>query len=97
MRKESDILILLNLNYLIELRNFKVESVKLHTLKVLLNLLKMEIEGSMSAESVNCQNAVIRVYAEYGIGASPSVQEICGTDETLIQPITSKNNTVRIR
>ncbi|VDM18015.1 unnamed protein product [Wuchereria bancrofti] len=57
----------------------------------------MEIEGSMTAESVNCQNAVIRVDAERGINASLAIQEICGTDETVIQPIISKNNTVRIR
>lgn len=65
--------------------------------QVLLHLIKMEIEGSMTAESVNCQNAVIRVDAERGINASPTIQEICGTDETVIQPIISKNNTVRIR
>ncbi|KAL3998955.1 CUB domain family protein [Acanthocheilonema viteae] len=65
--------------------------------QVLLHLVKMEVEGSMTAESVNCQNAVIRVDAEYGIGAAQSVREICGTDKTVIQPIISKNNTVRIR
>ncbi|MCP9260570.1 CUB domain protein [Dirofilaria immitis] len=65
--------------------------------QILLHLVKMEIEGSMTAESVNCQNAVIRVDAERSIGAGPAVQEICGTDETIIPPIISKNNTVRIR
>ncbi|CAG9537827.1 unnamed protein product, partial [Cercopithifilaria johnstoni] len=65
--------------------------------QILLHLLKMEIEGAMTAESVNCQNAVIRVYAEYDADAGLSAQEICGTDETLIPPIISKNNTVRIR
>uniref|UniRef100_A0A915Q495 CUB domain-containing protein n=1 Tax=Setaria digitata TaxID=48799 RepID=A0A915Q495_9BILA len=65
--------------------------------QVLLHLVKMEIEGSMTAESVNCQNAVIRVDAECGTRAAPTVQEICGTDESVVQPIVSKNNTVRIR
>ncbi|VDK82458.1 unnamed protein product [Onchocerca ochengi] len=65
--------------------------------QILLHLVKMEIEGSMTAESVNCQNAVIRVDTERGVGAGPAVQEICGTDESIIQPIISKNNTVRIR
>uniref|UniRef100_A0A0R3RIW4 Cubilin n=1 Tax=Elaeophora elaphi TaxID=1147741 RepID=A0A0R3RIW4_9BILA len=65
--------------------------------QVLLHLVKMEIEGSMTAESVNCQTAVIRIDADNGAGAGSSLQEICGTDETLIQPIISKNNTVRIR
>uniref|UniRef100_A0A1I7VA47 CUB domain-containing protein n=1 Tax=Loa loa TaxID=7209 RepID=A0A1I7VA47_LOALO len=65
--------------------------------QVLLNLVKMEIEGSMSTESVNCQNAVIRVNTENDIGTTPTIQEICGTDKTIIQPIISKSNTVRIR
>lgn len=66
-------------------------------LEVLLHLVKMEIEGSMTAESVNCQNAVIRVDAGRGVGAGSTIQEICGTDETVVQPIISKSNTVRIR
>lgn len=57
----------------------------------------MEVEGAMSDDSVNCQNAVIRVDADQGVGAGPNVQEICGTVESVIQPIVSNNNTVRIR
>lgn len=57
----------------------------------------MEIEGSMTAESVNCQNAVIRVDAERVTGAGTAGREICGTDETIIHPIISKTDTVRIR
>lgn len=57
----------------------------------------MEVEGAITPDSVNCQNAVIRVDADRGVGAGPEVQEICGTDESVIQPIVSKNNVVRIR
>uniref|UniRef100_A0A9J2PDU0 CUB domain-containing protein n=1 Tax=Ascaris lumbricoides TaxID=6252 RepID=A0A9J2PDU0_ASCLU len=64
--------------------------------RILLNLVKMEVEGAMSDDSVNCQNAVIRVDADQGVGAGPNVQEICGTVESVIQPIVSNNNTVRI-
>ncbi|KHN72567.1 Cubilin [Toxocara canis] len=64
--------------------------------RVLLNLVKMEVEGAMTGDSVNCQNAVIRVDADRGVGAGPNVQEICGTVESVIQPIVSNNNTVRI-
>ncbi|VDK42953.1 unnamed protein product [Anisakis simplex] len=64
--------------------------------RILLNLVKMEVEGAMSDESINCQNAVIRVDADSGVKAGPSVREICGTVESVVQPIISKNNTVRI-
>ncbi|VDM95244.1 unnamed protein product [Thelazia callipaeda] len=67
--------------------------------QILLHLIKMEIEGSITSESVNCQNAVIRIDAERDskVTGLHRIQEICGTDESVIEPIVSKSNVARIR
>ncbi|KAK5967955.1 Low-density lipoprotein receptor domain class A [Trichostrongylus colubriformis] len=57
--------------------------------KILLTMVKMEIEGEMSATTASCQKAVIRV------SGAPR-PEYCGTDQSVFTPFVTKNNTVRI-
>ncbi|VDO78530.1 unnamed protein product [Heligmosomoides polygyrus] len=57
--------------------------------KILLTMVKMEIEGEMSASTASCQKAVIRV------SGAPR-PEYCGTDQSVFTPFVTKNNSVRI-
>lgn len=57
----------------------------------------MEVEGAMNGDSINCQNAVIRINADPSTKARSQVKEICGTVESVVRPIISKSNVMRIR
>ncbi|XGW23234.1 hypothetical protein V3C99_005460 [Haemonchus contortus] len=57
--------------------------------KILLTMVKMEIEGEMSATTASCQKAVIRV------SGAPR-PEYCGTDQGVFTPFVTKNSSVRI-
>ncbi|KAK6725679.1 hypothetical protein RB195_004164 [Necator americanus] len=57
--------------------------------KILLTMVKMEIEGEMTSNKAYCQKAVIRV-----TGAPRP--EYCGTNQNVFTPFVTKNNTVRI-
>ena len=52
-------------------------------------MVKLNIEGSMTATSASCQKAVLRVR-----GAPRN--EYCGTEQSFFTPFVTKNNTVRI-
>ncbi|WKX87888.1 hypothetical protein Q1695_007921 [Nippostrongylus brasiliensis] len=57
--------------------------------KILLTMVKMEIEGEMSSYTASCQKAVIRV------SGAPR-PEYCGTDQSVFTPFVTKNSSVRI-
>ncbi|RCN43300.1 CUB domain protein [Ancylostoma caninum] len=57
--------------------------------KILLTMVKMEIEGEMTANKAHCQKAVIRV------SGAPR-PEYCGTNQNVFTPFVTKNNSVRI-
>ncbi|KAI1702286.1 CUB domain-containing protein [Ditylenchus destructor] len=62
--------------------------------QVLLKLIGMEVEGEMTDIKTSCMNAVIRVHLDYGNRTNDLA--ICGTNPTVIAPIVSANNSIRI-
>jgi len=63
--------------------------------KVLLQLVKMDVEGEMTEMKTSCGAAIIRVHLDYRNRSSDI--GICGTNQKVIAPITSLNNSIRIR
>ena len=55
----------------------------------------MDVEGEMTEMKTSCGAAIIRVHLDFRNRSSDI--GICGTNQKVIAPITSLNNSIRIR